>query len=95
MWLQAGAGLLAWLIGVSLVVKVAHYGSATLGAFQLNQRDTILCTTGAVLIGIGALAIWLRLRYRWRGFLPGILIGFGLTCLLPIGIVWAICASKK
>ena len=28
---------------------------------------------------------------RWRGFGPGILIGAALTCLVPVGIVAAMC----
>jgi hypothetical protein len=30
-------------------------------------------------------------RLRWRGFGPGVLIGAALTCLVPVGIVAAMC----
>ena len=47
------------------------------------------------LAAVLAFSIWLRTNYRWRGFIPGVLIGLGLTCLVPIGIVAVACANMQ
>ena len=39
------------------------------------------------------LCVLVRTKYRWRGFLPGVLIGVGVGCLIPVGIVAVICAK--
>jgi hypothetical protein len=33
-------------------------------------------------------------RLGWRGFVPGVLIGAALTCLVPLGIVAALCFNR-
>lgn len=45
--------------------------------------------------GLLGLGIWLRIARRWRGFLPGLLIGFFVTCLVPVGIVAVVCGPMS
>lgn len=85
---QIAAGFAAWFLGLIFVIVMANRAPRWAG---MRGEDRVLWLIGAALVGIGGLAIWLRVRFRWRGFLPGLLIGFGLSCLLPIGIVAVIC----
>jgi hypothetical protein len=53
--------------------------------------------------GWGAMVGWLIVlvpccvyfagRLGWRGFVPGVLIGAALTCLVPVGIVAVMCGT--
>jgi hypothetical protein len=88
---QVFAGFAAWLIGLGFVVQVARTSSGR--PFGVSSYNATPFAIAAALIGAGALAIWLRIRFRWLGFLPGLLIGFGLTCLVPVGILLIICGG--
>jgi hypothetical protein len=86
---QVFAGFAAWVCGLGFVVEAAN--NRAWGGPFVDQQNAAFCAIAVALVGVGALAIWLRLRFRWRGFLPGLLIGFGLTCLVPVGILLMIC----
>lgn len=89
--LQVTGGFVAWLTGLGFVVQVAR--SSVGRSVGMSGQEEVLAAIGAALVGVGTLAIWLRLRFRWRGFLPGLLIGFGLTCLVPVGLLLIICGG--
>ena len=61
--------------------------------FQTHEpTNAVGWVTGASLfVALIGLSGWLRIRHRWRGFIPGLLIAFVLTCLVPIGIVAVVC----
>lgn len=47
---------------------------------------------GAIMLGLGfvAMIIWgAENRATMRGFLPGFFICVALTCLVPVGVLWA------
>jgi hypothetical protein len=88
---QVFAGFAAWLCGLGFVVEAAN--NRTWGGPFVDRQNAAFSAIAVALVGVGALAIWLRLRFRWRGFLPGLLIGFGLTCLVPVGILLVICGT--
>jgi len=87
----------------SLILLFGAFGwsptptAATMDRRKKRDRSNYVISSplGAMLICLGGLAVWLRLRFRWRGFLPGVLVGFGLTCLVPIGIVAVICGMHR
>ena len=89
-WAQMLAGIVAWMIGIATVI-----GAATSSRGQEMGTNALAWIIGTLLVCIGGITLWLRLRFRWRGFLPGLLIGFGLTCLVPVGIVAVICGMGK
>jgi hypothetical protein len=39
------------------------------------------------------LCVYIRMQYKWRGFIPGVLLGFGVTCLLPLGLLAILCGG--
>jgi len=88
--IQATAGFFAWLLGISLVIQAARTSSVNQ---YFNSANGIILFIGGVLMLLGGLAVWLRLRFKWRGFAPGLLLGFGLTCLVPVGIVVVVCGG--
>jgi hypothetical protein len=91
--IQVLAGFIAWITGLAFVVE-ATTGRAW-GAPFIDRQDAFYCAIAGALIATGTLAIWLRVRFRWRGFLPGLLLGLGLSCLVPIGIVLIICGAHR
>jgi len=92
---QMVAGFVAWVIGVIAVIVAATNTQGKFAKLAGNSGNATMCVLGGMLICLGGVAVWLRLRFRWRGFLPGLLIGFGLTCLVPVGIVAVICGMHK
>lgn len=91
MWAQVFAGFGAWIIGIATVIIAATSGHSP----SAMAGNPVVLVIGALLVCLGGITIWLRLRFRWRGFLPGLLIGFALTCLVPAGIVAVICGMGK
>jgi len=82
-WGEMFIGFLSWIGGFAAVVMTgmaSNNATAVLG---------VLVITAAALIWGGT---YLHLR-GWRGFVPGLLIGFAITCLLPFGIAAVICGS--
>jgi hypothetical protein len=80
---QIVMGFICWVIAVSAAVGAgAAAGSPWLGFFCL----------AAILIPS---SIYFTSRLGWRGFFPGVLIGAAATCLVPLGIVGAICATHR
>jgi hypothetical protein len=87
--LQVLAGFGAWTIGiVALIVMVSR---DEFQRWPVNGVNATIYFIVALLIVLSSLACWLRLRFRWRGFLPGVLIALAMTCLVPVGIVAVAC----
>jgi hypothetical protein len=91
--IQVLAGFIAWIAGLLFVFEAAK--DRAWGSPFMDSQNAFYCAIAAALVGVGALTIWLRLRFRWRGFLPGLLLGFGLSCLVPVGIILIICGVGR
>jgi len=83
---QAFAGFFFWIAAAAVAV----------GFLISTNSNAITDWVGRLSIGlelavIVGLAAWVRIKLQWQGFIPGILLGFGLTCLVPIGIITVIC----
>lgn len=87
---QVLLGFLAW------VCTLAATYAAGVTAGHLRVGDTFVWVAAALpLVGALAFGVYLRVRHGWRGFLPGMLLGFGLTCLVPVGIVAVVCGAFR
>jgi hypothetical protein len=83
---QVTMGFSLWIFAVLL------FGTLIRGStFQDYAKQIAALELSAV----AGLSLWLRIKYGWRGFIPGVLLGFGLTCLVPIGIVAVVCGGWK
>ncbi len=76
-------GFFTWVFAVALWVAV---GAAASGA-----PPVLWGGGGLILAGVAWLGWWQHTRHGWRGFVPGLLLGFLLTCLVPVGIVAVVC----
>jgi hypothetical protein len=90
---QAAMGMGVWVLGVVLVVIAVRDVATARGVLAMPTQQVVTLIIGGAVLAIGGLGLWLRLRFKWRGFIPGLLLGFGLTCLVPIGIVFVICGG--
>ena len=84
---QGLLGFLTWIAACG----AAYFLLATFVTSSSGSLDAFLILAGLLGVVIG-LCIWLRVAYRWTGFVPGVLIGVGVGCLLPVGIVAVICS---
>lgn len=87
---QVLLGFLAWLATVA----------GTCGFAGMAKGANLTGTPAAVVlslpvIGMLAFGVWLRVHRGWRGFLPGLLLGFGLTCLVPVGVAAVVCGAFR
>ncbi len=78
-------GFLFWVLTV--VAVFACFGTFGPRAGQL-MFYSIIATAACLVIGV---CVWVHIKLRWRSFIPGMLVGFALTCLVPIGIVAVVC----
>ena len=58
----------------------------------INIAAVIIVLT---LVAVIAVCITMHVRLGWRSFLPGVLLGFGITCLVPYATVWVICGMGR
>jgi hypothetical protein len=86
---QIGMGFVAWLGTVTIPFIILFY----IGMAGLGGRIFIYSVMMVALGGLITLCVHVRIRYHWRGFIPGVLLGMGLTCLLPLGILTILCGS--
>ena len=86
---QALAGFGTWLLGAAGVVGIIA-AAAKSGGASPDLLVPLLSIGLFAAVGIGS---WARATLGWRGFIPGMLLGFGLTCLVPIGIVAVVCGG--
>lgn len=84
---QALAGFCCWIAGTGAVLGIV---------VSANKAGAEPATLLVPVVSVGLIAavwmgVWVRARFGWRGFIPGMLIGVGLTCLVPIGFVAIVC----
>jgi hypothetical protein len=78
-------GFVAWLGTVTVLAAVLWQGGAS---------DTVNYLLVALALGlILTLCVYIRTQYKWRGFIPGVLLGSGVTCLLPLGLLAILCGG--
>ena len=84
-WGQAGFGCLSFFVAVGMAFTLMSIAASVV-------PDSAGAIFGVLVIPLAALlaaVIVFRTRFGWRGFLPGILIAFGLVALL-VGACFAI-----
>ncbi len=82
---QVAMGVATWVAALGGFV-------ALVAAFPRSMDEADIVFLAVVyLIGLAVLMAWIRIRYEWHGFIPGVLLGFGLTCLLPLGYIAILC----
>jgi hypothetical protein len=86
---QVGLGFLTW-VGTLVLIGGLVYSTQASPAFDNLWGIGIAIP----LIGLISLIVHLRVNRKWRGFLPGVLIGFCVCCLVPVGIVAVVCGWK-
>jgi hypothetical protein len=88
--MQVFAGFVAWLGAVA----VAAMGLGFMQNFD-PPPAVIVAWLAAVIVGLLMATFALRRRAGWTTFFPGILLGFGITCILPVGIIAVICGLGR
>lgn len=82
--LEFAAGFFAYF--GTIVVTYLGWQSA----FRYNQ--VVLLVPAAALL---SLATFLHVSRGWRGFVPGVFVGLGLSCLIGVGgIIWLVATCK-
>ena len=79
---MAGAGV--WVLVVAAAVGVAQMAHSP-------PPEWLAVMATVALVGPIGLTVVVRDRFDWRGFLPGVLVGIGLTCLVQVGIIVVLC----
>src|SRR5205823_5499980 len=80
-------GMASWALGLGLLYLYAFW------RFNNGNVSLFLLLALAILAGALVLAIFLRNRYSWFAFLPGVLLAFALSCLIPVGVLLAVCSG--
>ena len=91
----ATPAVVQFLAGVGLWILVLAAAVGVLRAAGGRSSDVLIPVVAVTLGGSIALGKVVRWRYNWRGFLPGVLVGVGLTCLVPVGIVVVLCGPWR
>jgi hypothetical protein len=86
---QVAIGFAAW-VATAASVFVILQGVSGGSPFE---EAIILLVIALALVGIVVLCVVMRRKYQWRGFIPGVLLGVALNCLLPLGILAILCAQ--
>jgi len=84
---QMAIGFFVWVMAVALCVWLFQSRQGV----RSGNAEGAWVVIATILAVLGGMALWLRMRLRWRGFIPGLLLGLGITCLLPVGIIFVIC----
>jgi hypothetical protein len=88
--LQFFAGVAAYVLSMIFMAIVLNSGLIG-NLLAIEPSSFFLPMLIATLIGLAVASFWLRTRYNWSAFLPGVLLGIALTCLVPIGILIVTC----
>jgi len=80
---EIAGGFLAWVCCVLVAV------------FAGNAAQSLVVGLVVLTASVACVIVYFFGRMGYRGFIPGMLIGASVTCLLPLGIVAAICWSKS
>ena len=86
---QVFAGFLSWIGGAGLWIGISIWGAIHLVSGPADTLQWV--AAGTILAALLVLACVVRVRHGWRGFLPGLLLGLLLTCLVPWGIAAVVC----
>ncbi len=86
---QVAIGFGAWVVTAASVFGIL----CGLSGGSPFEAAAVLLVISLALAGIIALCVVMRQKYQWRGFIPGVLLGVGLNCLLPLGILAILCAQ--
>jgi hypothetical protein len=84
-WGQAGFGCLSFFVAVFLAFTLMSITASVLPSSGVAIFGVLIIPLAALI----ALVIVFRTRFGWRGFLPGVLIAFGVAALL-VGACFAI-----
>jgi hypothetical protein len=72
------------VIAAIYFVLVGNTASASIGVLAMVP-----------LLALGGFAIYLHGYRGWRGFLPGVLLGLGLSCLIGVGgVIWIVATCR-
>lgn len=88
-WGQAILGMFSAFAAVALIVLLLRSLN-----FSANSAFPPALQILTPLGGLAAGSI-VASKMGWKSFLPGVLLGLTLCCLVPIGIVLVICGSAK
>ena len=77
-WGQAGFGCLSFFVALGMAFALISIVASAVP----SGGTAILGVLVIPLMALVAATIFFRTRFGWRGFLPGILIAFGLVALL-------------
>ncbi len=80
--IQVVIGFFAWVAGLSMTAL----------AFQQQMGETgIYAVVIVALIAIAGSAIYLQSFWGWRGYVLGISLAMGLSCLVPVVTILILC----
>jgi len=77
--------------GFLLAMTVCFVDFLLIGMVHLEGRIVIFLSC-VLMIGV---SIAVQVRLGWRSFIPGVLLGIGLTCLVPYATMWVICGMGR
>ena len=77
--------MITWL--PTYLVQVRHMSLAQMGIYASLPWVALF-----VMVFVGGL---IHSSYGWKGFIPGVLIGFGLACMIPYALLYAICGPGR
>jgi hypothetical protein len=94
-------GFLLWAAGVGMAIGGTRpagdlllrllYVTGLRRLLGVDRTETLWAVVVVEFAAVVGLAIWLRVRWKRRGLIAGLLLGMLLTCLVPVGIVWVVC----
>lgn len=95
--LQFLAGLGIWALGVGFTIWTANDATIAriMRSIGLDELTYVMIVIMVLLALIILLAGFLGVRYHWRSFVPGMIMGLVLTCLVPVGIVVVVCGGVR
>ncbi len=90
--LQFVLGVVAWALALVSFYSIASLlGKTHASPFSTN---TVWISFAIAAAGIIVLCVLLHGKYRWTGFIPGVLIGVLLSCLIPVGLFLVLCGRS-
>jgi hypothetical protein len=88
-WGQAAFGCLSFFVAGFIGLAVVTMAASTMNASGAAMIAVLVIPLGALV----AASVFFRVRLGWRGYLPGVLIAFGIVALL-VGACFAIIAMS-
>ncbi len=91
----ATRGFGQFVLGFFFWIFSAAAAILTFAGLANRAGNAAFITVGIYLAIVLGVCAWTSTKLRWRSFIPGVLLGAGLTCLVPVGIVAVICGNTK